>query len=106
MEASGLTNIGKALKELDAMLLNDEIVTNCKYAPIIIFITDGKPTDAYSTEYMTLKKNNVFSSSKCYSISIGPDAYNVIDKAYEYRADVDDISQLNCLLNQILNLYI
>lgn len=104
LEASGLTNFGKAISMLNMILLNKEVVSNPQFAPLIVFITDGEPTDSYSKDYSILSSNPVFLSSKCYCISVGTDAHNIIENACEYR--VGDTSQLNTVLDHILREYI
>lgn len=101
LEASGTTNLGNALKDLDCELEN---YSDSDISPLIVFITDGTPTDSFEKDYSTLKSKPGFLSSKCFCISIGPDARNVIEKATEFR--VSDTSNLTNVLDQILRIYL
>lgn len=62
LNAEGITDLGAACEELNSKLdksafLNDTVGN---YAPVIILITDGLPTDDYMSGIETLRKNKWF----------------------------------------------
>ena len=99
LQASGHTNLGKAIDKLD-WELKDYYYSNS----LIIFITDGTPTESIDEQYSKLSSKPAYLSSKRFCICIGPDARNVIEKATEFR--VSDTSNLTNVLDQILRIYL
>lgn len=76
LEAGGLTSLGAALIELkdklSAKKFMKEIVGS--FAPVIIFLSDGSPTDDYSSALSEIKNNNWFKNAIKVAIAIGNDA--------------------------------
>lgn len=75
--ASGLTSLGAACSELASKLSRSGGFMQSasgSYAPAIILLSDGGPTDDYNSGLAKLKANNWFKSSIKIAIAIGDDA--------------------------------
>ena len=74
LEANGLTDMGEAFKMLEEKLHRNSGFMNRPsgfYAPIIILITDGEPTDDYKPYLAKLYENNWFKAAVKISLAIG-----------------------------------
>ncbi len=62
LQAEGITDFGAALLELDRKLSRNEYLSSQTgaYAPVIILISDGGPTDNWKKGLEQVKKNNWF----------------------------------------------
>lgn len=83
LQAGGLTSLGEALKELNSKLSKTQYLQEAagSYAPVIILISDGGPTDDFDRALEEIKKNNWFKHSIKVAIAIGNDAdKNVLAK--------------------------
>ena len=62
LNAGGLTSFGEALNELDKRLSRNEYLKSQTgaYAPVIILISDGEPTDSWEAGLSNIKQNNWF----------------------------------------------
>lgn len=62
LQADGLTEFGAALKELDKKLSRNEYLKSQTgaYAPVILLLSDGGPTDNWEEGLIKLKENNWF----------------------------------------------
>lgn len=74
-----LTNYGKAYSALCEKLSKSAFMNPSLgeyYEPVIMFITDGEPTDVndYPDQLLRLKKNGWFKQSARYAIAVGNDA--------------------------------
>ncbi len=78
MKASGLTDMGAAFA-----LLNEKLTVREKggwmegrggYAPILILISDGAPTDDYESELAVLKRRGWFRAAVKFAVAVGSDA--------------------------------
>lgn len=73
VQAGGLTDMGAALKELDSKLSSNaflkEITGN--YMPVIIFMSDGYPTDDYEKPLAEIRKNKWFKRATKIGFAIG-----------------------------------
>ena len=60
VKAGGLTDIGAALKELNSKLSRHEFLNSMTGAlmPVIIFMTDGEPTDDWRSAVENITENN------------------------------------------------
>lgn len=78
VKADGLTSFGEACKELNAKLSRNGFMqaASGSYAPAIILLSDGGPTDEYISGLEKLKANNWFKSAIKVAIAIGDDADN------------------------------
>ena len=76
LQAGGLTSLGEALKELNSKLSKTQYLQEAagSYAPVIILISDGGPTDDFDRALEEIKKNNWFKHSIKVAIAIGNDA--------------------------------
>lgn len=100
LEAGGLTNLGKALTMLDEGIQN---IANPGITPLVVFITDGTPTDSFEEKYSLLKSNPRFKPARCFCISIGPDAHK-IEGTNELK--VKDITKLHNEFDAITRIYL
>lgn len=76
LQASGLTSLGAALSELKGKLSTQKFMQEAvgSFAPVIILLSDGEPTDDYKTALEEIKKNNWFKHAIKVAIAIGNDA--------------------------------
>ena len=77
LEASGLTNLGLALNELNNRLSFDNGILSSKsytLVPLIVFFSDGAPTDDWNNSLSIVEKNELFDKSHKRVIAIGDDA--------------------------------
>lgn len=77
VEAEGLTSLGMACEELNKKLSRNNgfmsSPSGC-YAPAIILLSDGGPTDNYENGLNALKQNSWFKNAIKVAIAIGDDA--------------------------------
>lgn len=78
LQAGGITDFGAALLELDKKLSRNEFLASQTgaYAPVIILISDGGPTDNWEKGLAQIKKNNWFK----HAIKIAIDIESGADK--------------------------
>ncbi len=76
VEASGLTSLGEACVELNNKLSRNGFMKTASgsYAPAIILLSDGGPTDDYDSGLNKLKSNNWFKAAIKIAIAIGEGA--------------------------------
>lgn len=76
LEAGGLTGLGEACAELCGKLSTKAYMTQAtgSFAPAIILMSDGEPTDDYKRGLEKLKGNNWFKAAIKVAIAIGNDA--------------------------------
>lgn len=74
--AGGLTSLGQACQELSSKLSRSGFMQSASgsFAPAIILLSDGGPTDDYQTGLKKLKDNNWFKAAIKIAIAIGDDA--------------------------------
>ena len=74
--AGGLTSLGLACQELSSKLSRSGFMKSASgsYAPAIILLSDGGPTDDYQSGLRKLKDNNWFKAAIKIAIAIGDDA--------------------------------
>ena len=74
--AGGTTNVGTALRELNSKLTVDEYLASKVggLPPVIIFMTDGRPTDEYANALEACKNNRMFRKATRIGIGIGDEA--------------------------------
>lgn len=74
--AGGLTSLGTALRELDGKLSKSQFLQEAagSYAPVIILLSDGGPTDDFESGLNKIKQNNWFKHAIKVAIAIGNDA--------------------------------
>lgn len=73
LEAGATTDLGLALKELNDKLSKDKFLQSDTgaYLPIIIFMTDGTPTDDYRKELAKIRENRWFKRATKIGFAIG-----------------------------------
>ena len=73
LEASGMTNMGRALRELDSKLSDDAFLQTLTggLMPVIIFMTDGYPTDDYESALAEIIENKRFRKAVRIGFAIG-----------------------------------
>ena len=76
LQANGLISFGAALKELNHKLSKSQFLQEAagSFAPVIILLSDGAPTDEYKSALEEIKKNNWFKHAIKIAIAIGNDA--------------------------------
>lgn len=76
LQAGGLTSLGAALNELNGKLSKTQFLQEAagSYAPVIILLSDGGPTDDFAKGLGDIKKNNWFKHAIKVAIAIGNDA--------------------------------
>jgi len=76
IDAQGVTDFGAACKELNNKLSTKEFMKEAtgSYAPAIILLSDGEPTDDWETELNNLKQNNWFKNGIKVALAVGNDA--------------------------------
>ena len=76
VQASGLTSLGAACTELNSKLSRNGFMQSASgsFAPAIILLSDGGPTDDFQAGLAKLKCNNWFKAAIKIAIAIGDDA--------------------------------
>lgn len=76
LKAGGLTDLGAALNELNGKLSKNTWLDSMTGAlmPILIFMTDGQPTDNYKKALEQIRKNKWFLESIKIGFALGEDA--------------------------------
>ena len=76
LKASGVTDFGEACRMLNEKLSRNAFMRDTvgNYAPVIVLLSDGAPTDNYKNQLAALKDNKWFTSSTRIAIAIGEDA--------------------------------
>jgi uncharacterized protein YegL len=81
ISAQGVTDFGSACKELNSKLSTKEYMKEASgsFAPAIILLSDGEPTDNWQPELDQLKQNKWFGSAIKVALAVGDDAnYDVL----------------------------
>jgi len=76
LQAYGFTSMGAAFKELYSKMSREEFLNapSLSFAPVIILLSDGEPTDDYRQGLDMLGANSWFKHSMKIAIAIGDDA--------------------------------
>ncbi len=84
VQACGLTSLGAACLELNSKLSRSGFMkaASGSYAPVVILLSDGAPTDDYQSGLGKLKNNNWFKAAIKISIAIGEDADKNVLEAF------------------------
>lgn len=80
LDAGGLTSFGEACNELNSKLSRSAFMSDASgsFAPAIILISDGEPTDNYQDALNKLKQNNWFKKSIKVAIDIDGQANRLV----------------------------
>jgi uncharacterized protein YegL len=106
-EASGLTDLGEACKELSRKLSRDAFMKTDTgaYAPVLILLTDGEPTDDFPGGLKKLKENRWYKAAIKIAIAIGSDANKELIKEFtgnmEAVVEVRNIEALKKLIRTV-----
>lgn len=89
VRASGLTSLGAACIELSTKLSRGEFMqaASGSFAPAIILLSDGGPTDDFESGLKRLKDNNWFKAAIKIAIAIGDDADKDVLKQFTGNAE-------------------
>lgn len=109
LQAGGLTELGQALEELNNKLskngfLERSSASSGYYAPVIILLTDGEPTDDYVNPLKKIQENKWYQSALKVAIAVGDANKEVLKRVVrniELVINVDDISQLKKVIRFI-----
>jgi uncharacterized protein YegL len=84
LNAEGVTDFGAACKTLNDKLSTKAFMKEAtgSFAPAIFLLSDGEPTDNWSTELAALKQNNWFKAAVKVAIAIGDDANKDVLKEF------------------------
>lgn len=76
LEAGGVTDLGEACRELNAKLSRDAFLQDKvgNFAPVIILLSDGEPTDDFKGGFAELKQNKWFDAAIKVALAVGNDA--------------------------------
>lgn len=76
LDAGGCTDLGEACLELNSKLNREQFLQDKvgNYAPVIILLSDGSPTDNYQKGLRALRANKWFGAAIKIAFSIGSDA--------------------------------
>lgn len=83
VQSGGLTSLGEACLELNSKLSRSGYMKSASgsYAPAIILLSDGGPTDNFDAGLQTVQENNWFKNAIRIAIAIGDDAdLNVLSR--------------------------
>lgn len=104
--AGGLTSLGEACSELSSKLSRSGFMTSASgsYAPAIILLSDGGPTDNYKSGLSKLQSNRWFNSAIKVAIAIGDDADK--DVLREFTGNMESVFTVHNIdaLKQIIRI--
>ena len=90
--ANGLTSLGEACYKLNKKLSRKDggfMSVSNNYAPVIILMSDGDPTDDFETGIAKLKHNKWFNIALKFAIAIGDDCN--IDKLVQFTGNAESV---------------
>jgi uncharacterized protein YegL len=106
-EASGLTDLGEACRELSRKLSRDAFMKadTGAFAPVLLLLTDGEPTDDFPGGLKKLKENRWYKAAIKVAIAIGNDANKELIKEFtgnmEAVIEVHNIDALKKLIRTV-----
>lgn len=106
VEAGGLTSLGEACVELNNKLSRNGFMKTASgsFAPAIILLSDGGPTDDYDSGLSKLKSNNWFKAAIKIAIAIGEGAdLSVLEKFTGTNEAIFEVHNIEAL-KQIIRL--
>ena len=107
LQAGGLTDFGAALIELDSKLSRNEFLKSQTgaYAPVILLLSDGGPTDDWERGVQQIKKNNWFKNAIKIAIDIESGSDRNVLTAFtgnpEAILDAKDQSTLKKMIHKV-----
>jgi uncharacterized protein YegL len=89
--ANGVTDLGAACKELAAKMSKDQFLSapSASVAPAIFLMSDGEPTDDYTSGLSALQQNNWYKYAIKVAVAIGDDAN--IDILREFTGNSESV---------------
>ena len=105
--AEGITDFGASLLELDKKLSRNSFLNSQTgaYAPVIILISDGAPTDNWEKGLAQVKKNNWFKHAIKIAINIEGDAERNVLEAFtgnsEAILEAKDTATLKKMIHKV-----
>lgn len=104
--AGGMTSLGEAFSELSSKLSRNGFMKSASgsYAPAIILLSDGGPTDNYKSGLSKLQSNRWFESAIKVAIAIGEDADKDVLK--EFTGNIESVFTVHNIdaLKQIIRI--
>jgi uncharacterized protein YegL len=106
-EADGLTDLGAAYLELNNKLSRDAFMqtTTGSFAPVLLLMSDGDPTDNWEAGLSKLKENKWYKNAIKIAIAIGSDANKDVLKEFtnnmEAVIEVHNIEALKKLIRTV-----
>lgn len=107
LQASGMTEFGGALLELDKKLSRNEYLQSQTgaYAPVILLLSDGGPTDNWETGLNQIKQNNWFKHAIKIAIDIESGSDRSVLAAFtgnpEAILDAKDTATLKKMIHKV-----
>lgn len=91
LQADGVTDLGEAFNELNKKLSRHEFLNapSASVAPVLFLMSDGEPTDDYSSSLKKLQGNNWFKNAIKVAVAIGDDAN--IDVLKEFTGNIEAV---------------
>ena len=105
-EAGGITDMGLAMRELSKKLSKNELLSSASgsYAPVLIMMTDGSPTDDFEGGLKKLQANNWYKAAIKIAIAIGDankENLNKFTGSPESVIKVDKIDALKKIIKMV-----
>ena len=103
MSAGGLTDMGAAFRELESKLSRKAFMNNAagNYAPVMILLSDGAPTDDYISGLKMLQHNNWFRNAVKIAISVENGSTDILaeftgsnETVLRYDSEKSDLKKL------------
>ena len=107
LQAGGMTEFGGALLELDKKLSRNEYLNSQTgaYAPVILLLSDGGPTDNWEIGLNKIKENNWFKHAIKIAINIDSESDRYVLAQFtgnpEAIIDVDDKATLKKMIHKV-----
>ena len=107
LQAGGLTEFGAALNELDRKLSRNEYLKSQTgaYAPVILLLSDGGPTDNWEPELNQIKNNNWFKHAIKIAIDIESESDRYVLEKFtgnsEAILDAKDTNSLKKMIHKV-----
>lgn len=95
LKEDGLTDLGAASQELNSKLSRSAFMQSATgaFAPVILLMTDGEPTDDYLGGINKLKENKWFKNAIKVAIAIGEDANKDVLK--EFTGNIESVVEVH-----------
>lgn len=103
-QTDGGTDLGAACIELGYKLSRKEFLNEVagSFAPVLILLSDGQPTDDYENGLKKLEQNNWYKAALKFAIAIGNDAdKNILEKFTKSKEAVIEVHNVDALKRMI-----